>query len=220
MHQPLLGEKLYPPRANVRYRARMFTGLVEAIGTLESFTDTPGGRRFRLRAPGLASQLTLGESLATNGCCLTAVATTTETIDFDLLAETLDRTNLGKLEPGSRLNLERALAANARLGGHFVQGHVDATVALIDVTARGPDLGLTIELPAAFARYVIPKGSIALNGVSLTIADLAADRLTIWIIPHTRDHTNLGDLRPGDPINVEYDVLAKYAARQFDPKTT
>ncbi len=196
----------------------MFTGLVEAVGRLEDFVDTAAGRRFRLRAPRLASDLVLGESLAVNGCCLTATATAGEIVTFDLLAETLDRTNLGALKPGSRLNLERALAANGRLGGHFVQGHVDAAVPLLGIAKNGPDLGLTFALPPAFARYVIPKGSIALNGVSLTIADLADDQLTVWIIPHTLSHTNLGDLRADDRANVEYDVLAKYAARQVRPE--
>jgi riboflavin synthase len=197
----------------------MFTGLVEAVGSLESFIATDVGRRFRLLAPDIAADLTLGESLAVNGCCLTVVGTADGTVEFDLLAETLECTNLGALKPGSRLNLERALAANARLGGHFVQGHVDATARLLAIQSKGSDLGLTFELPAEFARYVIPKGSIALNGVSLTIAELADDRLTVWIIPHTSGHTNLGDLRAGDPVNVEYDVLAKYAARQLQPPT-
>ncbi len=193
----------------------MFTGLIEAVGVLESFTETDTGRRFRLLATALAADLALGESLAVNGCCLTVVGTADGSVGFDLLAETLDRTNLGTLETGSRLNLERALAANARLGGHFVQGHVDTTVRLLEIQSRNSDLGLTFELPPEFARMVIPKGSIALNGVSLTISDLADDRLTVWIIPHTRSHTNLGDLRVGDRVNVEYDVLAKYAARQL-----
>lgn len=189
----------------------MFTGLIEAVATLERSSGT----RFHLQVPGFADDLTLGESLAVNGCCLTVVATKAGTVEFDLLGETLNRTNLGGLGVGARVNLERALAANGRLGGHFVQGHVDSTVRLLEAESCGTDLGLTFELPAEFAQLVIPKGSIALNGVSLTVADLAESHLRVWIIPHTRDHTNLGDLCKGDLINVEYDVLAKYAARQL-----
>ncbi len=194
----------------------MFTGLVESVGTLISFNATPAGRTLQLSAPAIASQLALGESLAVNGCCLTVTGTEGDTVRFDLLAETLNRTNLGRLTPGSRVNLERALAASARLGGHFVQGHVDRTTHVAQLNHRGADLGITIDLPADFARYVIPQGSIAINGVSLTVAELREADLTVWIIPHTLQETNLGNLSVGDPVNVEFDVLAKYAARQLE----
>ncbi len=194
----------------------MFTGLVESTGTLNSFATTPTGRTLRLASPDLAPQLAPGESLAVNGCCLTVTGTDEDEVRFDLLAETLARTNLGALTPGSRVNLERALAANARLGGHFVQGHVDCTTTVSRLTTRGPDLGITIDLPAAFTRYVIPQGSIAINGVSLTVAELSPTELTVWIIPHTLQETNLGDLIVESPVNLEFDVLAKYAARQLE----
>jgi riboflavin synthase len=194
----------------------MFTGLVEKTGVLRDFTDTPEGRRLRISAPGL--EVALGDSVAVNGCCLTVAEILPEALRFDLLGETLARTNLGDLAPGSRVNLERALAANARLGGHFVQGHIDDTARVLAVREQGPDLGLEFELPVKFARYVIAKGSIAINGVSLTVAALEADRFDVWIIPHTRAETNLGDLRPGDRVNLEFDVLAKYVERMFETR--
>lgn len=191
----------------------MFTGLVESIGTVRAFHDGDGVRQLFIEAPAISGEVSLGESVAVNGCCLTVSGFEDGALRFDLLHETLARTNLGQLAPGSRVNLERALAANARLGGHFVQGHIDNTAAVLDVRELGPDLGLVFELPAGSAQYFVLKGSIAINGVSLTVATLDADRFGVWIIPHTRAETNLGDLRPGDRVNLEYDVLAKYAER-------
>jgi riboflavin synthase len=196
----------------------MFTGLVETTAAVRDFSATDAGRTLVLAAPALAREAVLGESIAVNGCCLTVAEILPDALRFDLLAETLRVTNLGALQPGARVNLERALAANARLGGHFVQGHVDTTAAGLEISAAGPDLGLTFELPDAFARYVVPKGSIAINGVSLTVATLAADRFTVWIIPHTRAETNLGDLRVGERVNLEFDLLAKYAERLLTPR--
>ncbi len=196
----------------------MFTGLVETTGILRNFTDTPSGRHLHVEAPALAAAVSLGDSIATNGCCLTVAALAPPLLRFDLLAETLRATNLGRLAPGSRVNLERSLAANGRLGGHFVQGHIDCTATVLAANATGPDLGLTFELPAAYARYIVAKGSIAINGVSLTVAHLEADRFTVWIIPHTRAETNLGDLRPDDQVNLEFDLLAKYAERLLLPR--
>lgn len=191
----------------------VFTGLVETLGTLRDFTDTPKGRHLFIETPTLIDGTLLGESIAVNGCCLTVAEIAESALRFDLLAETLRATNLGDLAVGSRVNLERALAANARLGGHFVQGHVDCPARVIAATNDGPDLGLTIELPVAFARYVVAKGSIAVNGVSLTVAKLRPDDFELWIIPHTRAQTNLGDLRAGDVVNLEFDLLAKYTER-------
>lgn len=191
----------------------MFTGLVEKTGILRDFTDTPEGRRLHIATSEL--EVALGESVAVNGCCLTVAEILPDALRFDLLGETLARTNLGDLAPGSRVNLERALAANARLGGHFVQGHIDDATRVLAVREQGPDLGLTFELPEKFARYVIAKGSIAINGVSLTVATLEANRFGVWIIPHTRAETNLGDLRVGDRVNLEFDVLAKYVERML-----
>lgn len=192
----------------------MFTGLVESIGRVRSLDRRGDAARLTLETP-LAAQLSLGESLAVNGCCLTVTSTDGDSASFDLLGETLARTNLGGLAPGDRVNLERALRADGRFGGHFVQGHIDTTTEVLSAETKGADLNLIIALPEAGARYLIEKGSIAVNGVSLTVASLGEDRFGLWIIPHTLQETNLGDLRAGSPVNLEYDMLAKYAERQL-----
>ncbi|MFZ0614843.1 MAG: riboflavin synthase [Chthoniobacterales bacterium] len=192
----------------------MFTGLVESIGRVRSLDRRGDAARLTLETP-LAAGLSLGESLAVNGCCLTVTSTDGDSACFDLLGETLARTNLGGLAQGARVNLERALRADGRFGGHFVQGHIDTTTEVISAETKGADLNLIIALPEAGARYLIEKGSIAVNGVSLTVASLGEDRFGLWIIPHTLQETNLGDLRAGSPVNLEYDMLAKYAERQI-----
>lgn len=192
----------------------MFTGLVESIGRVRSLDRRGDAARLTLETP-LAARLSLGESLAVNGCCLTVTSTDGDSASFDLLGETLARTNLGGLAPGARVNLERALRADGRFGGHFVQGHIDTTTEVLSAETKGADLNLIIALPEAGARYLIEKGSIAVNGVSLTVASLGEDRFGLWIIPHTLQETNLGDLRAGSPVNLEYDMLAKYAERQL-----
>lgn len=193
----------------------MFTGLVECTGTVEYFTDTPAGRRFCIQAPEYAGALVPGESVAVNGCCLTATEMQGDHVVFDLLNETLIRTNLGALRAGSRINLERALAANARLGGHFVQGHIDGTTTLLRSESAGADTGLTFAMPIGCSHYFITKGSIAVNGVSLTVSDLNDEWFRVWIIPHTLANTNLGDIHSGDTVNLEFDVLAKYVERML-----
>jgi riboflavin synthase len=192
----------------------MFTGLVESIGRVRSLDRRGDAARLTLETP-LAAALSIGESLAVNGCCLTVTSTDGDSACFDLLGETLARTNLGGLAPGARVNLERALRADGRFGGHFVQGHIDTTTEVLSAETKGEDLNLIIALPEAGARYLIEKGSIAVNGVSLTVASLGEDRFGLWIIPHTLQETNLGDLRAGSPVNLEYDMLAKYAERQL-----
>ena len=192
----------------------MFTGLVEAIGSVRSLEKRGDAARLTLETP-LAARLQLGESLAVNGCCLTVASTAHETASFDLLVETLARTNLGTLASGARVNLERALRADGRFGGHFVQGHIATTAEVISAETKDADRNIVISLPASGARYLIEKGSIAVNGVSLTVASLGEDRFGLWIIPHTLQETNLGDLRAGSPVNLEYDMLAKYAERQI-----
>ena len=190
----------------------MFTGLVEETATLQEIRPLVAGARLRLTAPSFAAEMQMGDSLALNGCCLT-LADKTDGFCFDLLQETLDRTNLGDLVPGAAVNLERALRADARLGGHFVQGHIDTTTAVVEVLTRGNDLYLGFALTSESALYFVEKGSIAINGVSLTIATLTPDSFGVWIIPHTREKTNLGSLRTGDRVNLEFDMLAKYTLR-------
>jgi riboflavin synthase len=192
----------------------MFTGLIEAVGTVNALE--PRGdeaARLVLDAP-FVRELALGESVAVNGCCLT-VTGKDGMISFDLLMETLNRTSLGDLKAGSRVNLERALRADGRFGGHFVQGHVDTTAEVLAAERKGEDLNLEIAIPRGGARYFIEKGSIAVNGISLTVASLGEDRFGLWIIPHTLQETNIGDLKAGDRVNLEYDLIAKYAERQL-----
>ena len=174
--------------------------------------STPGTYLLELRTQ-LASQMKIGDSLANNGVCLTVVSQTPSILGFDLLAETVKRSNLIDLEVGDLVNLERSMAASSRFDGHLVQGHVDTTAKLLAVEAHGQDHRIEIELPRDFARYVIFKGSIAVNGVSLTVAELDSDRFVNWIIPHTWSLTNLRQLRPGDRVNLEFDQIAKYLER-------
>jgi riboflavin synthase len=159
-----------------------------------------------------------GESVAVNGCCLTAVALDADRIAFDLLRETLDRTNLGALRQGMPVNLERALAANARLGGHFVQGHVDTAAEVLGFAQVGSDWRLEVALPAEFARYVAFKGAIAVDGISLTVAEVSPASFVCWIIPHTRAVTNLAARTAGERVNLEFDLLAKYVERIVDSR--
>ncbi len=195
----------------------MFTGLIEEVGRVRWIRATDGGTQLQVAAPTIAKGLQAGESVAVNGCCLTATAIRQGYLTFDLLEETLARTNLRALRPESSINLERALAATARLGGHFVQGHIDATARVIAYAASGAEHRLEVELPAAFARYAALKGSVALNGVSLTIAELHPASFVAWIIPHTHRQTNFESLQPNDLLNVEFDILAKYVERMLAP---
>jgi riboflavin synthase len=190
----------------------MFTGLVEATGEIIRVEPRKDGARLALRAP-FAAEIRSGDSVAVNGCCLTAVSLDAETIGFDLLRETLDRTNLGALSSGAVVNLERALAANARLGGHFVQGHVDDTAEVVSFAQSGADWRLQVALAPQFARYVVHKGAIAIDGISLTVAELGDTSFVCWIIPHTREVTNLRALQAGRRVNLEFDLLAKYVER-------
>ncbi|HEX4083492.1 MAG TPA: riboflavin synthase [Chthoniobacteraceae bacterium] len=191
----------------------MFTGLVEATGAVEALHRKQGASRLIIQAPAM-TDCAEGESVAVNGCCLTlAQPAAGGRLQFDLLEETLRRTNLGGLEPGAPVNLERALPAGGRLGGHFVQGHIDCVAAIRAWEPVGLDYRLEIALPGEFARYLVEKGSIAVDGISLTAAALAADSFTVWIIPHTREVTNLSAATPGGLVNLEFDLLAKYVER-------
>ena len=194
----------------------MFTGLIEQVGSVLTFEENDHGAQLKIIAPRLAEKIQIGDSVAVNGCCLTLTARRGDQLAFDLLEETLERTNLKTLRPNDRVNLERALAADGRLGGHFVQGHIDCATRIRALAETGADLRLEVELPAAFAHYVVSKGSIAVNGVSLTVAELSPQSFTVWIIPHTRMETNLGTARADDLVNLEFDVLAKYVERMLD----
>lgn len=191
----------------------MFTGLIEELGRVEWLRRGEGGAQLAVRAPGISQGVKLGDSIAVNGCCLTVTLAQDGILVFDLLEETLRKTNLGALKPGSVVNLERSLAVGSRLGGHFVQGHVDTTIALLRFEKHGADLRLDFEMPPEFAGYIAYKGSVAINGTSLTIAEVREDSFTLWIIPHTASATNLGALHAGEFVNLECDMLAKYTAR-------
>ena len=191
----------------------MFTGLVIETGELLSLERTGASARLTLRAPLTGPDAEIGDSIAVNGCCLTVTARESERVCFDLLAETLRVTNLGDLANGARVNLEPALGAGAKLGGHFVQGHVDTATEVLDFSPHGQDFRLEIALPPDFAQYVAHKGSIAVDGISLTVAEVRDASFVCWIIPHTRAVTNLAARKKGERVNLEFDLLAKYVER-------
>ncbi|MBS1820319.1 MAG: riboflavin synthase [Acidobacteria bacterium] len=190
----------------------MFTGLIESVGTIVTSTPMKGGVRVRI-ATSLAPELTLGESLAVNGVCLTVIAHDAETADADIGPETLQVTTLGRLQPGSLVNLERSMRADARFGGHFVQGHVDAVGRIEHLRQDVEFHRLTVSYPAAFAPNLIHRGSIAVDGISLTVAALADATFELMIIPFTMAHTNLRQAAVGTPVNLEFDMVGKYVAR-------
>ena len=191
----------------------MFTGLVEERGETLSLAISEQGARLSVRAPGISEGVRLGDSIAVNGCCLTVAEQGGDILTFDLLRETLQRTNLHQLVPGASVNLERALAAGGRLGGHFVQGHIDTTARVLNFQASGADHRLEIALPTEIARYVAFKGSIAIDGISLTVAEVKESSFVLWLIPHTVAVTTLKSRRTDDLVNLEFDLLAKYVER-------
>jgi riboflavin synthase len=188
----------------------MFTGIVEQMGAVDEAADTELGRRLVLSSPGIG-KLPIGASISVNGVCLTAVDASDDTVSVDVVPETLQRTNLANLLPGSQVNLERPMPANGRFDGHIVQGHVDGvgTISAIDRRDDG-GVSMTVEIPEALRRYLVEKGSITIDGVSLTVASVTENGIGVALIPHTLDVTTLGLRKPGDTVNLEVDVLAKY----------
>ena len=191
----------------------MFTGLVEECGEVVALELSEAGARLTVRAPLVSTDASPGDSIAVNGCCLTVTARDGDRLAFDLLRETLQRTNLQHAQPGALVNLERALAANARLGGHFVQGHIDCASEVLAFEQVGADHRLEVALSPDVARYVAFKGSIAIDGISLTVAEVRDTSFVLWIIPHTLAVTTLRARRAGDLVNLEFDLLAKYVER-------
>jgi riboflavin synthase len=191
----------------------MFTGLIEEVGKVAAVRALDHGTELQIAAPGTAKHVNPGESVAVNGCCLTLTSCRSDLLTFDLLEETIARTNLHDLCQNSLVNLERALRADGRIGGHFVQGHVDCVAAIVALAAKGADFRLEIELPENFRHYVASKGSIAINGISLTVGDVLPKSFVVWIIPYTKRHTNLDRATVGDLVNLEFDILAKYVER-------
>ena len=194
----------------------MFSGLVQDLGRVESIDVGQEGARIRL-GTALASDIAPGDSVAVNGCCLTATEVEAGSFTADAMRQTLNLTSLGELEPGGQVNLELALRADQRLGGHIVQGHVDGTAKVIDMRPDGFSLRLRVSLPEELSRYVIPQGSITVEGVSLTVADRGEDWSEVALIPETRERTSLGTLEVGSTVNIECDVIAKYVERMVSP---
>ncbi len=198
----------------------MFTGIVEELGTVESLQDQGDAIRLTVRGPLVTSDAGLGDSISVNGCCLTVVAATdgrAEVFTADVMHETLAKTSLGELEPGSRVNLERAVTPATRLGGHIVQGHVDGTGTVVRRTPSEHWEVVEIALPADLERYLVPKGSITVDGISLTVVDVEPESFTVSLIPETLARTTLGFKQAGDLVNLEVDVIAKYVEKMVKP---
>ena len=193
----------------------MFTGLIESVGTVSDVQPVPGGFRIRIRTA-LAGELADGDSVAVNGVCLTTTAARDGEMQADIGVETARVTTLGALRPDQPVNLERAMRADSRFGGHFVQGHVDGCGTLEQVREEGDTRWLTVRFPGELAAYLVLKGSVAVDGISLTVAGLDAERFQVMVIPFTWAHTNLPSLRPGGQVNLECDMVGKYVARAVE----
>lgn len=194
----------------------MFTGIIEEAGIIRSLCTTSTGAALLVEAHRISPELNAGDSVAVNGVCLTVVDHDGRSFSCDLSAETLSRSTLGKARQGTVVNLERPLALGDRLGGHFVQGHVDGVSSLLASVSSGEGVEMEFSVPADLERYLVTKGSIAVDGISLTIARLKTDAFTVAVIPHTYRITNLRRLSPGDAVNLETDILAKYFERFFE----
>ncbi|MFF3565499.1 riboflavin synthase [Streptomyces sp. NPDC002574] len=198
----------------------MFTGIVEELGDVVAIEDLGDASRFRLRGPLVTEGAKHGDSIAVNGVCLTVVETGEGEFTADVMAETLKRSSLGALRGGSKVNLERPMALGGRLGGHLVQGHVDGTGAIVERTPAEHWEIVRISLPAELSRYVVEKGSITVDGISLTVVEAGADSFTVSLIPTTLGLTTLGFKQSGDPVNLEVDVIAKYVERLYGDRVT
>ncbi len=194
----------------------MFTGIVECLGSVESLRALPDAARIVVRAPTIAPELRIGDSISVSGACLTVTEASAQTFSVDAVRETLDRTALGELGPGSAVNLERALRAGGRLDGHIVQGHVDATGRVRELARDRDDVRLAIECPGELADQLVPKGSVAIDGVALTVVNVEAEGFDVALIPYTLEVTTLGRLEPGRRVNLEADVLGKYVKRYVE----
>jgi riboflavin synthase len=196
----------------------MFTGIIEQLGKVEKLEVTSGGARLTVRAPEVAPSLAVSNSIAVNGCCLTVVSHDAERFSADLSGETLRCTSFGELKPGSIVNLERPLTAGKEFGGHFVQGHVDGIGRVVHLKPEGENWWLAVRVPDEIGRYVAMKGSIAVDGISLTIAGWRDAVAEMAVIPYTYAQTNLRERTPGDAVNLESDILAKYVERLLDAR--
>jgi riboflavin synthase len=195
----------------------MFTGIIEEVGQIESITNKKGSRRMTVSSRKLAKELSQGDSIAVSGVCLTALNITAKSFAADLAEETWQRTAFSRIHQGALVNLELPMRADGRFGGHMVQGHVDATgqFLALDRLPDAEDYWLRIEIPSELARYVVLKGSLSIEGISLTVAHLEGTRVSAAIIPHTAEMTNLRSLKPADPVNLEVDMIAKYVEKMM-----
>jgi riboflavin synthase len=193
----------------------MFTGLIEAVGEVAEIKPTPGGLRMRVDAP-LAAEFAAGDSVAVNGVCLTVVSADASGFHADVSPETTRVSSLGAIRRGALVNLERPLRADARLGGHFVQGHVDGMGTIDDLRQDGDSYWMTVKFPTELAPLIVRKGSVAVNGISLTVAGVDEKRFDVQVIPFTWTHTNLHVAKSGDVVNVECDILGKYVVRSLE----
>lgn len=197
----------------------MFTGLVEEVGRVTSFAPTQNAWELRLAAKVVPADVSVGDSVAVNGCCLTVTNRGAEQLTFELLEETRRLTNFSELKSGSAVNLERSLKPESRLGGHFVSGHIDILGRVSTFEPRGKDHYLKVTAPAGWGRYLVYKGSIAVDGISLTVAEVEGDSFAVWLIPHTLSATNLQEKKPGSGVNLEFDLLAKYVEKLMVSRT-
>jgi riboflavin synthase len=197
----------------------MFTGIVEELGTVEAIEPQGDALQLSIRATSVLDDVHLGDSISVNGCCLTVTAVEADVWTADVMQETLDKTSLLGAGPGDRVNLERAVTAGTRLGGHIVQGHVDGVGTVVRRTPSEHWEIVEISLPATLSRYLVDKGSITVDGVSLTVVDAGADSFTVSLIPETLARTTLGFRAPGDRVNLEVDVIAKYVERLLAHRT-
>jgi riboflavin synthase len=198
----------------------VFTGIIEELGVVDDIEEQQDAVRLTVRGPLVTLDAKLGDSIAVNGCCLTVAQRDGESFTADVMRETLDKTSLGVLEPGGRVNLERAVTATTRLGGHIVQGHVDGTGRLVSRTPSEHWEVVEISVPEPLSRYLVDKGSITVDGISLTVVSAGSDTFTVSLIPETLARTTLGLKQAGDPVNLEVDVIAKYVERLLGPTTT
>jgi riboflavin synthase len=198
----------------------MFTGIIEETGRVVAFTPEAAAWKLQISARLVTGDVALGDSVAVNGCCLTVTRFDAGNLWFDVLEETRRLTNFAQLAPGSAVNLERSLRADTRMGGHFVTGHIDGPGRIEQLEPRGKDYYLRVHAPGGFARYLVYKGSVAIDGISLTVAEVEGDSFAIWLIPHTLAATNLQDRKVGETVNLEFDLLAKYVEKLSAVRTT
>lgn len=191
----------------------MFTGIVEETGRVASFTQASDAWKLQIAAKLVLTDVAVGDSVAVNGCCLTVVRRDAAHLWFDVLEETRRLTSFAQLAPNSAVNLERSLRADSRMGGHFVSGHIDAPGRIETFEPRGHDHYMRVRVPEGQGRYLVYKGSVAIDGISLTVAEVQGDTFAVWLIPHTLAVTNLGEKKANDTVNLEFDLLAKYVEK-------